>query len=193
MAVWYRLFSSLQDGFLVLSLFWCGENRRAKWRIMFFLFCFYCVVKVFLWHSCSWRASGNRVSASCLQLVADFRRWCDAPLADKCRRNYSFLRSWSRVRVPLPLQGQGSSAVEHENVSPTLVVRSRQMPKELQLSEPVQCRFESCPCCDGRVAQSGRGAVKDFFNTRCRAFEFLVRWFLPPHRNRLRTNAGRIT
>ena len=88
---------------------------------------------------------------------------------------------------------QGSSAVEHENVSPTLVVRSRQMPKELQLSEPVQCRFESCPCCDGRVAQSGRGAVKDFFNTRCRAFEFLVRWFLPPHRNRLRMNAGRIT
>ena len=104
--------------------------------------------------------------------------WCDAPLVGKCRRNYSLLSSWSRVRVPpLPLQWQGSSAVEHENVSPTLVVRSRQMPKELQLPGPVQCRFESCPCCDGRVAQSGRGAVKDFFNTRCRAFEFLVRWF----------------
>ena len=183
MAVWYRLFSSLQDGFLVLSLFWCGENRRAKWRIMFFLFCFYCVVKVFLWHSCSWRASGNRVSAS---RYHDLQRMTAAPNAQEI--------TGSRVRVPpLPLQWQGSSAVEHENVSPTLVVRSRQMPKELQLSEPVQCRFESCPCCDGRVAQSGRGAVKDFFNTRCRAFEFLVRWFLPPHRNRLRTNAGRIT
>gem|GEM_PF-3703661 len=168
---------------------------------MFFLFCFYCVVKVFLWHSCSWRASGNRVSAS---RYHDLQRMTAAPNAQEI--------TGSRVRVPprpgagarLPLGGgvsspapatrrQGSSAVEHENVSPTLVVRSRQMPKELQLSEPVQCRFESCPCCDGRVAQSGRGAVKDFFNTRCRAFEFLVRWFLPPHRNRLRTNAGRIT
>ena len=137
------VFSNLHDDFLVFSLFFHGKNRRAKWRIGFFLFCFYCVVKVFLWHSCSWRASGNRVSASCLQLVADNRsakcagnyrvagsspalpvlrqvtqpgrvcehflhpRWCDAPLADKCRRNYSFLRSWSRVRVPpLPLDGR---------------------------------------------------------------------------------------
>jgi len=62
------VFSNLHDDFLVFSLFFHGKNRRAKWRIGFFLFCFYCVVKVFSWRSCSWRASGNRVSASCLQL-----------------------------------------------------------------------------------------------------------------------------
>ena len=101
--VWYRLFSSLQDGFLVLSLFWCGENRRAKWRIMFFLFCFYCVVKVFLWHSCSWRASGNRVSASCLQLVADFRRWCDVPLADSGTACSAPLAWLNREKAPVDL------------------------------------------------------------------------------------------
>ena len=138
--------------------------------------------------------AGSSVGRACPQKRFPASSLASAPLVGKCRRNYSLLSSWSRVRVPpLPLQWQGSSAVEHENVSPTLVVRSRQMPKELQLSEPVQCRFESCPCCDGRVAQSGRGAVKDFFNTRCRAFEFLVRWFLPPRRNRLQTNADKIT
>ncbi|EEV88412.1 hypothetical protein HMPREF0198_1470 [Cardiobacterium hominis ATCC 15826] len=48
MAVWYRLFSSLQDGFLVLSLFWCGENRRAKWLVRFFFFFLLCCEILFV-------------------------------------------------------------------------------------------------------------------------------------------------
>ena len=47
---------------------------------------------------------------------------------------------------------QGSSVVEHENVSPTLVARSRQMPKELHSRVAnVQVRVLLLPC---RIVQS---------------------------------------
>ena len=92
--------------------------------------------------------AGSSVGRACPQKRFPASSLASAPLVGKCRRNYSLLSSWSRVRVPpLPLQWQGSSAVEHENVSPTLVVRSRQMPKGLHSRVAnVQVRVLLLPC-----------------------------------------------
>ena len=70
---------------------------------------------------------------------------------------------------------QGSSAVEHENVSPTLVART---PTNAEgITFPGRQCAGSSPAPALQDSPMGRDTTVNFFNTRCRAFEFLVRWF----------------
>ena len=86
---------------------------------------------------------------------------------------------------------QGSSVVEHENVSPTLVART---PTNAEgITFPGRQCAGSSPAPALQDSPMGRDTTVNFFNTRCRAFEFLVRWFYRRTATVLRTNAGRIT
>lgn len=70
---------------------------------------------------------------------------------------------------------QGSSVVEHENVSPTLVART---PTNAEgITFPGRQCAGSSPAPALQDSPIGRDTTVNFFNTRCRAFEFLVRWF----------------
>ena len=86
---------------------------------------------------------------------------------------------------------QGSSAVEHENVSLTLVVRT---PTNAEgITFPGRQCAGSSPAPALQDSPMGRDTTVNFFNSRCRAFEFLVRWFYRRTATVLRMNAGRIT
>ena len=82
-------------------------------------------------------------------------------------------------------------AVEHENVSPTLVART---PTNAEgITFPGRQCAGSSPAPALQDSPMGRDTTVNFFNTRCRVFEFLVRWFYRRTATVLRMNAGRIT
>lgn len=71
----------------------------------------------------------------------------------ECRWDYSFISSWSRVRIPPGPPWACSSAVEHDNIpspSSQLSVVPRSLPRmPARLHDPVGCRFDSghgSPC-----------------------------------------------